>query len=54
MVACLDLAKNFHHNSLYSLLHLYYGCPGPKAMELILKEEWAQGVPTDVTIPEFF
>jgi hypothetical protein len=53
-VVRLDLAKNFHPKSLYSLLHLQYGCPGPKAMELILKGERTRGVPTNVTIPEFF
>jgi hypothetical protein len=53
-VARLDLAKNFHPESLYSLLHLRYGCPGQKAMELILKGERTRGVPTNVTIPEFF
>jgi hypothetical protein len=53
-VAHLDLAKNFHPESLYSLLHLRYGCPGQKAMELILKGERTRGVPANVTIPEFF
>jgi hypothetical protein len=41
-VARLDLTKNFHPESLYSLLHLRYGYPGPKAMELILKGERTQ------------
>jgi hypothetical protein len=53
-VACLDLAKTFHPESLYSLLHLQYGCPGPKAMELIWKGERTRGVLTNVAIPEFF
>jgi hypothetical protein len=35
-VARLDLAKNFHPDSLFALLHLQYGCPGQKAMEIIL------------------
>jgi hypothetical protein len=53
-VACLDLAKNIHPESLYSLLHLRYGCPGPKAMELIMKGERTRGERANVAIPELF
>jgi hypothetical protein len=38
-VARLDLAKNFQADGLFTLLHLRYGCPGRKAMEVILKGE---------------
>ena len=53
-VARLDLAKNFHPDSLYHLLHLRYGCPSKRQMEIILKGEKTRGVPANVTIPEFF
>jgi hypothetical protein len=53
-VACLDLAKNFKAEGLYHLLHLRYGCPGMKQMEMILKGGKTRGVPANVTIPEFF
>jgi hypothetical protein len=53
-VAQLDMAKNFHCDSLYSLLNLRYRCPGPKAVEMILKVERTHGVPTNAAIPEFF
>jgi hypothetical protein len=53
-VAQLDLAKNFEMDRLYHLLHLRYGCPGVKQMEMILKGDKTQGVPANVTIPEFF
>ena len=54
VVARLDLAKNFHADGLYYLLHLRYGCPGRKQMEMILKGTQARGVPANVTIPSFF
>jgi hypothetical protein len=54
LVARLDLAKNFETEGLYHLLHLHYSCPGVKQMEMILKGDKTQGVPANVTIPEFF
>jgi hypothetical protein len=53
-VARLDLAKNFKPESLYHLLHLGYGCPGMKQMEMILKGVKTGGVPANVTIPDLF
>jgi hypothetical protein len=53
-VARLDLAKNFEHDGLYYLLHLQYGCPGWRAMELILQSDSVTGVPANVSIPETF
>jgi hypothetical protein len=52
-VARLDLAKNFKDENLYLLLHLRYGCPGRRQMELILTSDNVKGVPANVTIPEF-
>jgi hypothetical protein len=53
-VARLGLAKNFKDENLYLLLHLCYGCPGRRQMELILTSDNVKGVPANVTVPEFF
>jgi hypothetical protein len=53
-VTQLDLVKNFKAERIYHRLHLCYGCPGVKQMELILKGGTTPGVPANTAIPEFF
>ena len=48
------LLSIFKADSLYHLLHLQYGCPGRRQMELILKSDHVKGVPANVTIPDVF
>jgi hypothetical protein len=50
----LDMTKNITDTSLYTLIHLRYGCPGHEKMRQILTSKWTTGVPPKVEIPETF
>ena len=53
-VSGIDLAKTMGPSGLYRLIHLRMGCPGQRAMELILNGKSLVGLPANVVIPESF
>jgi hypothetical protein len=53
-VSAIDLAKTMPLTSLYHLIHLRLGCPGRRAMELLLNGRSVTGLPANVPIPDAF
>jgi hypothetical protein len=52
--SAIEIAKNMQSKSLYHLIHLRLGCPGQRAMELLLNGRSVLGLPVDVPIPDTF
>ena len=52
--SAIDLIKTMKPSGLYHLIHLRMGCPGRRAMELLLNGTSVMGLPLNVPIPDTF